>query len=86
MQALPHELLRYRLANNCQRVAGDAVDAHVHHSRNAISVLVGVHRVLTQVPPKRCLSIIATDFPASANRAASEGPAWPAPMTIASYC
>src|SRR5882757_36148 len=51
----------------------------------AISVLVGVQPVLTHVPPKRWRSMIATDLPAPAKRAAKEGPAWPAPITMASY-
>src|SRR5262245_15795925 len=41
--------------------------------------------LLTQVPPNRLRSIIATFMPAPANRTASEGPAWPVPITIASY-
>src|SRR5579862_4410025 len=48
-------------------------------------VFVGMHPVLTQVPPKRCRSIIATFIPAAVRRPASGGPACPVPMTIASY-
>src|SRR5580698_1747725 len=51
----------------------------------AISVLVGVQPALTHVPPKRWRSMIATDLPAPAKRAAKAGPAWPAPITMASY-
>jgi hypothetical protein len=40
--------------------------------------------VLTQVPPNRWRSIIATAIPAPVSRPAREGPAWPAPMMIAS--
>jgi hypothetical protein len=45
---------------------------------------VGVQPVLTQVPPNKCRSIMATVIPAAVSRPVSEGPAWPAPMTIAS--
>ena len=41
--------------------------------------------LLTQVPPKRLRSMIATFIPAAANRTASGGPACPVPMMIASY-
>src|SRR5438067_9462163 len=41
--------------------------------------------LLTQVPPNRLRSIIATFIPVSASRAARDGPAWPVPITIASY-
>src|SRR6478672_5077168 len=41
--------------------------------------------VLTQVPPNRLRSIIATLNPAPASRTASGGPACPVPITIASY-
>src|SRR3984957_3306703 len=51
----------------------------------AMRVLVGVQPALTHVPPKKWRSMIATDLPAPAKRAAKEGPAWPAPMTMASY-
>src|SRR5215510_2277913 len=51
----------------------------------ATIALVGMHPVLTQVPPNRWRSTTATDIPASVRRFASGGPAWPAPMTIASY-
>src|ERR1700691_4694909 len=40
--------------------------------------------VLTQVPPKSFRSISATDIPAPVNRPARDGPACPAPITIAS--
>src|SRR5580692_12460936 len=52
----------------------------------ATSVFVGMHPVFTQVPPNLCRSLIATVFPAPANRAARDGPAWPVPMMIASKC
>src|SRR5271165_7029949 len=52
----------------------------------ATSVLVGVHPVFTHVPPNLSRSMIATVLPAPANRAASDGPAWPVPMMIASKC
>src|SRR5438046_6703911 len=41
--------------------------------------------LLTQVPPNRLRSIIATFIPVSASRTARDGPAWPVPITIASY-
>src|SRR5947209_19498160 len=41
--------------------------------------------LLTQVPPNRLRSIIATLLPVSASRTARDGPAWPVPITIASY-
>ena len=50
----------------------------------AISVLVGMQPLLTQVPPKRLRSMIAVLRPACARRTASEGPACPVPMTMAS--
>ena len=50
----------------------------------AISVLVGRQPVLTQVPPRWRRSTSATVCPAPASRAASDGPAWPPPMTMAS--
>jgi hypothetical protein len=43
-----------------------------------------VHPVLTHVPPNRARSITATCIPRAAIRRASEGPAWPVPMMIAS--
>jgi hypothetical protein len=46
--------------------------------------LVGVHPVLTQVPPKRPRSTIATVMPTPASRRANAGPACPVPMMIAS--
>jgi hypothetical protein len=45
-----------------------------------------MHPVFTQVPPNLWRSIIATVFPAAANRAASDGPAWPVPIMSASKC
>src|SRR6516165_6815075 len=47
-------------------------------------VLVGMHPVLTQVPPNSLRSMTATFFPTAARRRAKEGPAWPVPMTMAS--
>src|ERR1700722_6733157 len=47
-------------------------------------VLVGIQPVLTQVPPKSLRSIMATVLPAVVRRPAREGPAWPAPMMMAS--
>src|SRR5207248_3956289 len=41
--------------------------------------------LLTQVPPNRLRSIIATFIPVSASRTARDGPACPVPITIASY-
>jgi hypothetical protein len=52
----------------------------------ATIALVGMQPVFTHVPPKSLRSTIATFCPAPANRLASEGPAWPVPMMIASYC
>src|SRR5439155_11932795 len=49
------------------------------------SVFVGMQPLLTQVPPNRLRSIIATFIPVSASRTARDGPAWPVPITIASY-
>src|SRR5450755_4679800 len=46
--------------------------------------LVGVQPVLTQVPPKSFRSTMATFRPALARATAREGPAWPAPTTMAS--
>src|SRR5688572_20400573 len=40
--------------------------------------------LLTQVPPKRLRSTIATFRPDAARRVARDGPAWPVPMTMAS--
>src|ERR1700733_4784587 len=50
----------------------------------ATRVLVGVQPVLTQVPPNRWRSTMATLMPAVVRRSTSEGPAWPAPTTMAS--
>src|SRR3954468_837880 len=47
-------------------------------------VLVGVQPSFTQVPPNLSRSITATFIPAPARRAASAGPAWPVPTTMAS--
>ena len=51
----------------------------------ATSVFVGMQPVLTQVPPKDARSRMATFIPDAESRAARAGPAWPVPMTIASY-
>src|SRR5215469_12747786 len=48
-------------------------------------VLVGVHPVLTQVPPNSLRSTIATFIPASLKRPARGAPACPVPTMIASY-
>src|SRR5277367_6476828 len=48
-------------------------------------VLVGVHPVLTQVPPNSLRSTIATFIPAPLKRPARDGPACPVPTMIASY-
>lgn len=50
----------------------------------ATSVFVGMQPVFTQVPPGSARSITATFQPAFAMRAASDGPDWPVPITIAS--
>ena len=50
----------------------------------ATSVLVGMQPEFTQVPPTSLRSITATVCPAAVSRPASGGPAWPAPMMIAS--
>src|SRR5262249_32938008 len=52
----------------------------------ATSVLVGMHPVLTHVPPNFCRSMIAAVMPAAENRSARDGPACPVPMMIASKC
>src|SRR5262249_5087907 len=44
-----------------------------------------MHPLLTQVPPNRLRSIIATFISVPASRTARDGPAWPVPITIASY-
>src|SRR5881398_2336446 len=41
--------------------------------------------LLTQVPPNRLRSIITTFIPVPASRTARGAPAWPVPITIASY-
>ncbi len=62
-----------------------AASRAIHAARAlATRVFVGVHPSFTHVPPSARLSIRATFRPARASRAASEGPACPAPMTIAS--
>src|ERR1700730_10180191 len=48
-------------------------------------VLVGVHPVLTHVPPNSLRSTIATFIPASLKRPARGAPACPVPTMIASY-
>ena len=48
-------------------------------------VLVGMQPTLTQVPPSSLRSMIAVFRPSAPRRAASAGPACPAPMTMASY-
>src|ERR1700730_11567194 len=50
----------------------------------ATSAFVGMQPVFTHVPPKRFRSMIATFIPAPVRRFASEGPAWPVPIMIAS--
>ena len=50
----------------------------------AMSVLVGVQPVLTQVPPNRWRSTMATVMPAPVSLEARVGPAWPAPIMMAS--
>src|SRR5687767_7792943 len=47
--------------------------------------LVGMHPVLTHVPPNRWRSMTATDMPAVDSLFARVGPACPVPMMIASY-
>lgn len=46
---------------------------------------IGMQPVLTQVPPNRLRSMIATFIPVPASRTASDGPACPVPIMIASY-
>src|SRR5262245_4654156 len=55
------------------------------HVALATSVFVGMQPVLTQVPPKRLRSMIAAFIPVPASQTASNGPACPVPITIASY-
>ena len=74
------ELTEVTLLTTMPMVVNFAAPIHTH----ATSVLVGVQPVLTQVPPKRWRSMIATRCPAAARRCASDGPAWPVPMMIAS--
>ena len=50
----------------------------------ARSALVGLQPWLRQVPPARSISMIATCFPSPTRALATPGPAWPAPITIAS--
>src|SRR6478609_2184095 len=50
----------------------------------ATIAFVGVHPLLTHVPPNLSFSTTATFNPAPDRRAAREGPAWPVPTTIAS--
>ncbi len=50
----------------------------------AIRVFVGVQPSFTHVPPNLWRSITAPLRPAAANLAASAGPAWPVPTTMAS--
>src|SRR5574341_1228692 len=52
-----------------------------------MSVLVGVQPSFTHVPPNLSRSMTATFCPAAERRAASAGPAWPVPTTMASnFC
>ena len=51
----------------------------------ATSVLVGVQPVLTQVPPNSLRWITAIFIPAADRRAASDGPASPVPIMMASW-
>ena len=50
----------------------------------ATQVFVGTQPLLTQVPPSGPRSISTVFKPSRAQRAAIDGPAWPAPITIAS--
>src|SRR5689334_13228019 len=50
----------------------------------AMRVFVGMHPLLTHVPPSSFRSMIAVLRPDCARRTARDGPACPAPMTIAS--
>src|SRR5712691_2138081 len=53
----------------------------------AIRVFVGMQPVFTQVPPNNFRSTTAIFMPASTKRAASDGPACPVPMMMASnFC
>src|SRR6516165_265297 len=51
----------------------------------ATMAFVGIHPVLTQVPPKSFRSMIATLMPTALRRYAKDGPACPVPMIMASY-
>src|SRR4051812_6905392 len=51
----------------------------------ATSVLVGMQPSLTQVPPRCSRSISTVFMPTCARRTARKGPAWPLPMTMASW-
>src|SRR5215472_16470090 len=48
-------------------------------------VFVGVHPTLMHVPPRFFSSTRATDHPRSARRKERGSPAWPEPITMASY-
>src|SRR5215468_10479968 len=48
-------------------------------------VFVGVHPTLMHVPPRFFSSTRATDHPRSARRKQRGSPAWPEPITMASY-
>ena len=50
----------------------------------ATSVFVGMQPVFRQVPSKSLCSKKATALPAFVRRPVSDGPAWPAPIMIAS--
>src|SRR5258708_14417148 len=52
----------------------------------ATSVFVGIHPVLTHVPPNLCRSIIATVIPAAANRSARRGPTPTLPHRKGTQC
>src|SRR5256885_10092918 len=47
-------------------------------------VLVGMQPLLTQVPPRSLRSMSAVFSPSLSRRAHNAGPAWPAPITMAS--
>ena len=50
----------------------------------ATRALVGMQPTFTQVPPNSLRSMMAVFMPSRVIRAASDGPAWPVPMMIAS--